>query len=235
MSGPLGTVEIHADADAVAEVVAARIVALAGEARVGVVLAGGTTPRAIYQRLATGLRAVDAPGLHLWYGDERMVGPTHPDSNAAMVRAAWLDPAGWPAGRDHRIEGERGAAAAAAAASAALRAHDGDDPRLDLVLLGVGADGHTASLFPGDDALDAPGLFVPARAGARVSASLPLLARARRVIFVATGAGKAEVLGRLLAGGGPGRDLPAARVARAGADAGSQVTWIIDAAAAAWP
>jgi 6-phosphogluconolactonase len=213
------------DAEAVAAHAAAIVVA-AGAARpaVGIMLAGGTTPRRTYERVAAG--GATFAGVDVWFGDERMVPPDHADSNHGMAARAWLAAS---AARVHRIRGELGAGAAARLAADELRAHAGADPRLDLVVLGVGADGHTASLFPGDPATTAGGLYAAAQAGARVTATAALLARARRVIVLATGAGKADVCARILAGAAP--DLPAAIVA--GPAAGDHVTWILDRAAAA--
>lgn len=214
----MAAVEIFADAEAVATALADQLTATCRVPGAHVMLAGGRTPRAAYARVAA---AADA--AHLWFSDERMVPPDHADSNFRMVHDAWLARVGYPVARVHRIAGERGAEVAAADASAELCALAGDAPCLDLVVLGVGADGHTASLFPGDAAATAPGVFVPARAGARVSASAALLRAARRVLVVATGADKAAMVADLLAG--RRQDLPAANFA------GPDVTWMLDAAA----
>ncbi len=220
---------ILADAEAVAAELA-RVIAEAAAARpaVGIMLAGGTTPRRGYELVGT-RPELDLTGVHLWFGDERMVAPTHPDSNHGMVARAWLDQL--PADRApivHRIPGELGAIAAARAAAAALRAHAGDEPAVDLAILGAGADGHTASLFPGDPATTAEGLYFPARGGTRVTATVPVLARARRLVVVVTGAAKAAMVARVLRSP-PSPDLPLSIVcARA-----SDVSWIIDRAAAA--
>ena len=213
------------DAEAVAAHAAA-IVVETGAARpaVGIMLAGGTTPRRTYERVAAA--GASFAGVDVWFGDERMVGPEHGDSNHGMAARAWLAASG---ARVHRIRGELGADAAARLAAEELAAHAGADPRLDLVLLGVGTDGHTASLFPGDPATAAGGLFAPAQGGARVTATAALLARARRVLVLATGASKAPVCARILGGAAPA--LPAAIVA--GPGAGDHVTWILDRAAAA--
>jgi len=221
-------IEVMSSAEAVAERVADLVIAAARSAHSNVILAGGTTPAAAYQRLGSRLQADAATGLHLWYGDERMVAPDHADSNARMVRTCWLDAAGWPAEREHRICGELGATEAAAAISAELRIHVGADPRFDLALLGVGADGHTASLFPGEPV--AEGWFAPARQGSRVTATYSLLWSAREVVFVVTGSGKAEVLQRVWAGAAP--QLPVTRVAQGVRERGGQVRWIADVSAA---
>lgn len=219
---------ILADADAVAAELA-RVIADAAAARpaVGILLAGGTTPRRGYELLGA-LPELDLAGVHLWYGDERMVAPSHPDSNHGMVARAWLDRI--PADRApvvHRIPGELGGIAAARHAAAALRAHAGDAPAFDLAIVGAGADGHTASLFPGDPATTAEGLYFPARGGTRVTATIALLARARAVVVVVTGAAKAAIVARVLRSP-PSPDLPLSIVAARASD----VSWIIDRAAA---
>src|SRR5690606_37703562 len=137
-----------ADAGALAAALAAEI---RGQVRAtptgAIVLAGGRTPRRAYQLVADPAEADRFARIEIFFGDERCVPPDHPDSNHRMVSQAWFGPAGLPAGRIHRIEGERPAIEAAARADVALRAVLGPRPRPDLGLLGLGADGHTASLF----------------------------------------------------------------------------------------
>lgn len=167
-----------------------------------VVLAGGSTPKAAYQEL---VQAVDTVGLDLtdttfWFGDERCVPPDDERSNFLMVKHALLDQLD-ASNRPHvhRVQGELGPAAAADAYERELL--DAGPPEFDLVLLGIGADGHTASLFPDQPALsersrlvvavEQPGLepFVP-----RVSFTLTALASARDVVFLATGGSKADAV-----------------------------------------
>jgi 6-phosphogluconolactonase len=153
------------------------------------------------------------------------VPPDDPASNFGMVWAAWFGPRGLDPARILRIPGELGAAAAAAAADRAL-----GPGRPALALLGLGADGHTASLFPGDPAVArVDARFVSARGGARISASLPLLASCRRVIVLATGAAKADAA-RALRAGDPAS--VAARVAAAARTDGARVELWLDRAAA---
>ncbi len=188
--------------------------ALAERRSAHVALAGGTTPGATYELLVPGALA----GVDLWFGDERCVGPEDPQSNARMVLST-LPVAGAVL---HRIEGERGAEVAAQAYEEELRALvplDGADvPLLDLVLLGIGEDGHTASLFP-----DNPALFVDDRAVVpvhdapkpppdRVSLSLPVLRAARCCILLATGSAKAVALAGAL--GAPTSRVPSSLLAR---------------------
>ena len=172
-----------------------------------IALAGGSTPRALYERLA----GADLPwsSMALWFGDERCVPPDHPDSNERMARAALLDNV---SAEVHRMPAED---CAAAAYEQELRdafvAYGSDVPRFELVLLGLGADGHTASLFPGDAALEERERLV-ARVERpdhpRLTLTLPVLSAAAEALFLVTGAAKREALRDLLAG----VSIPAARV-----------------------
>lgn len=171
--------------------------ALARRGAFHLVLAGGGTPRALYRALSA--EAHDWSRWHVWFGDERCLPPEHPDRNSAMARAAWLDRVDLPDGNLHVIPAERGSAAAA-------RAYAGELAGLaefDLVLLGLGQDGHTASLFPGRDwgeaAASPPVLAVhdaPKPPPDRVSLSARRLSQARRVLFLVTGADKGEAQAR---------------------------------------
>jgi 6-phosphogluconolactonase len=169
-------------------------------------LAGGSTPRRAYELL--GPRLPEWSDVHLWFGDERCVGPDDPDSNFRMVRES-LDA---PGATIHRIRGELGAEAAAAAYGEEL-----GDTRLDVVLLGLGEDGHTASLFPHRPELHAEGVAVavhdaPKPPPDRVSLTLRKLNAARRIVLLVAGAGKADALARVLAG--PDEGTPASLLAR---------------------
>ena len=167
-------------------------------------LAGGRTPRALYERLGTD----DLPWseVDVWFGDERCVPPDHPDSNYRMAHEALLSRV--PA-RVHRMPSE---GCDTAAYERELRAVFGKGtPRFDLVLLGLGADGHTASLFPGDPALEERERLVvrvERPDHPRLSLTLPLLSAAAQALFLVTGAEKRDALARLLAG----EAIPAARV-----------------------
>ncbi|HEY5390456.1 MAG TPA: 6-phosphogluconolactonase [Solirubrobacteraceae bacterium] len=194
-----------ANADGVAEQAAALIeeriaTALGDRDRAHVALAGGTTPAGAYARL----RPASWAGVELWFGDERCVAPTDPQSNFLMVEQTLLAHA--EAALVHRIEGERGAEAAASAYSELLVARAGGPlPVLDVVLLGIGEDGHTASLFPGAATLDAGAVVCVAVHDApkpppdRVSLSLEVLRLARTAILLASGEGKAAALAGALA------------------------------------
>jgi len=193
---------IHPNTDQVAASVAGTIAAtVAADRATTIGLAGGSTPRTTYEHLA--LSDVDWSGVTLWLGDERWVPPDDPQSNVLMVRqtlgdvgAARLLAPDYGLGDPHR------AAAAYAAALATTFATTGDG-RPDLVLLGMGADGHTASLFPGSVALDETGrsytaAWVAEKASWRLTATLPLLWSAHHIVFLVTGEEKAETLRRVL-------------------------------------
>jgi 6-phosphogluconolactonase len=197
-------IRIFPDVAAIAAAAAEEFVRL-GPATVA--LAGGTTPRALYELLAARTDiAWDA--THFFFGDERHVPPDHPDSNYRMAEEAMLAHVPVPESNVHRIKTENPDAAAAAADYASeLRSvfhlNGGELPRFDLVLLGMGPDGHTASLFPGTDVLNeqqalvaAP--WVPKMHSFRVTMTLPVLNNAANVVFMAGGLEKASVLKEVL-------------------------------------
>ena len=213
--------------------------AVAAHGRFTVALAGGTTPNTLYEQLATGFRdVVPWQAIHFFWGDERHVPPTHPDSNFRAANAAMLAKVPVPEAHVHRILGELPSAAAASDYERTLRrafALNGVVlPVFDLVLLGLGPDGHTASLFPGGDAMRqterlvlAP--WVETFRTYRITLSLPVLNRASLVVFLVSGAGKADVLHAVLEG--PNR--PDALPAQAVRPSNGQVIWLVDRAAAA--
>jgi 6-phosphogluconolactonase len=214
---------VHETPDAVA---AAAADVIATEIRSGtrhVGLAGGSTPRAAYELLPQ--QQLDWDGVMLWLGDERWVPPDHPDSNAAMARESFVDEVGATLiAPDYSLGDPHLAAAAYAEAVRPALVRPG------LVLLGMGADGHTASLFPGTDALDVVDRsyvanWVPAHDAWRLTATLPLLWSARRTVFLVTGEVKAQVVADVLSGRG---DYPAGRVGRGGRN----TTWLLDTDAA---
>ncbi len=220
---------------------AARAVAARG--RFTLALAGGTTPRDLYRRLAEEpLRcAIPWDGVHLFWGDERTVPPDHAESNYRMVREALLDAVPIPAANVHRIASEiADPAEAAARYEADLREFFAlgatQMPRFDLVLLGLGTDGHTASLFPGTGAVTVAGrlcfaLWVERLATHRITLSLPVFLAARGVAFLAAGADKAEKVQAVLADESPrlsADELPAAAVR----PTYGELTWWLDREAA---
>jgi 6-phosphogluconolactonase len=183
-------------------------------------LSGGTTARRCYERLA--VAPVEWSAVECFFGDERWVPTSDPDSNEGMARVAFVDQA-QPAAVHPMYRPDRTIEQAAAEYDALVRAH----PPIDLVHLGVGPDGHTASLFPGTDALDERDRLVVANGDdehpyPRLTFTFPAIARSPHVVFTVAGEGKRDVFARLRAG----EDLPAARV-RAGA-----VHWLVDRAAA---
>ncbi|HKI86429.1 MAG TPA: 6-phosphogluconolactonase, partial [Thermoanaerobaculia bacterium] len=168
------------------EVVAALAAAITENGRATVALAGGNTPRPVYHRLASRLRKKVAwDKVEIFFGDERCVAPESDESNFHMAYESLIEPLGLDAGKVHRIEGERDPEEAARRYAAELEAVVGDPPRFDLVLLGLGEDGHTASLFPATPDLAPEGRWVfpteaPVVPRHRLSLSLSVLNLARR-------------------------------------------------------
>lgn len=210
----------EAGADVLAEVMRASVEA---RGRCAAALSGGSTPRPVYRRLAR-VEGLDWSALHVYFGDERAVPPDDPESNYRMAREALLDRVPIPGGQQHRIEAER-EDLESAAAEYGRRLPD----RLDLLVLGIGADGHTASLFPGSWALDealrrAVVVDAPRPPTRRVTLTPPVVRSARATVVLAAGEGKAGAVRRALAEEGEVRACPA-RLARGG-------TWVLDRAAA---
>jgi len=188
--------------------------------RVTVALSGGSTPKHLYSLLASPDYSYQIPwnNVQLFWGDERCVPPDHPDSNFRMVQGALLSKIKIPAENIHRMGGEGRPQTAAAEYEEELQKFfglkSGALPRFDLILLGIGEDGHTASLFPGSEALNetkhlvvAP--FVAKLNSHRLSLSLAVLNNAANVWFLVTGASKADAVKKVFSASS---DLPAARV-----------------------
>jgi 6-phosphogluconolactonase len=223
------------DLAALADEAAARIERIALEApadkRATIALAGGATPRATYQHLAA--RCPPWGRIEFFFGDERCVPPDDPGSNYRMARESLLDRIPLRPEQVHRIRGELPPDEAAAEAERELRAAVPGEPWpvLDLVLLGMGPDGHTASLFPGGPELnETRRLMVPVHRPElpqpwRVSMTLPVINAARRVLMVVGDAAKAPVVPRAVAGD---PELPAGRLNPQG-----ELTWLLTRAAAA--
>jgi 6-phosphogluconolactonase len=180
-----------------------------------IVLTGGSTPKTAYQLAAE--RDADWSGATVWFTDERCVAPAHPDSNFGMADRALLSQLS-AAPSVVRMEGELGPDAGAGNYEAAVRERMGSDPRWDLLLLGMGPDGHIASLFPGKPELEERSRMavgVPL-AGMepqvpRITLSMPALEAAREAILLVTGEGKASMAARVF-GPSPERSLPAAAI-----------------------
>jgi 6-phosphogluconolactonase len=188
--------------------------------RMTVALSGGSTPKHLYSLLASPDYSNQIPwnNVQLFWGDERCVPPDHPESNFRMAQEALLSRIQIPVENIHRMSGEIQPQAAAAEYEKELQKFSGFNsgglPRFDLILLGIGEDGHTASLFPGSDALnDAKHLvvapFVAKLNSYRLTLSLPVLNNAANVWFLVTGASKADAVKQVLSASS---DLPAARV-----------------------
>jgi 6-phosphogluconolactonase len=215
--------------------VAAARTALEDRARFSVSLAGGTTPTATYALLAQApyANAVDWNAVQFFFGDERCVPPDHEQSNYRMVRQALFDPLGISGEQVHRMRGEDEPAAAALAYRSEIIGVLGDAPRLDLVMLGMGPDGHTASLFPGSDPLTADDQLVRAvysrsQAQWRITLTPRVLNAARTVVFAAEGAGKAATLKAVREGVYQPSIYPAQIIAPVEGD----LIWLVDRAAA---
>jgi 6-phosphogluconolactonase len=237
-------VDVRADPAGVADEAARQVAALAREAiaargRFVVSLSGGDTPRALHARLSEShAHQVDWPEVEFFWSDDRLVPPDDPASNYRMARETLLGPLGIRADRVHRVRGEAGDARVAAdeyaREIASVAEVEAGRPVFDLVLLGMGGDGHTASLFPFSDALGVEDEWVaPGRAPKppfdRVTFTFPVIHAARAVRVLVNGADKAGVLADVLHGArDPGR-LPAQRILESRGD----VRWIVDAAAAA--
>jgi len=239
--GNMNRGEVFPSAADLATAAAEHWVALAAEAiatrgHFVVALAGGETPRATYAQLATKRFSarLDWPHVHIFWGDERCVSTDHPDSNYRMAREVLLGLVPIPVENVHRIRGELDPQAAALAYNADLQAFFGRRwPRFDLVLLGMGSDGHTASLFPGSAALQENERTVVAvmahyedRPACRVTLTPPAINQARQVLFLVSGAAKAATLRAVLQG--PQGRYPAQEIR----PAAGQLIWFVDSAAA---
>jgi 6-phosphogluconolactonase len=240
--------EIYPDANVLAKAAAVDLLRLAQEsvAARGIFtlsLAGGSTPRKLYSLLATDPDFRDFPWdkTHLFFGDERHVPPTHTDSNYLMVSSTLLESGKVPQSHVHRIRAEMPDANAAAADydvemhaffTPAMRL--GDFPRFDAVLLGMGPDGHTASLFPGSKGLEEKERWVIANwvekfNSARITFTFPVLDAARKVLLLIAGADKAPTISEVL---GTKKETLTYPVQRVKPVDGAKV-WLLDSAAAA--
>ena len=231
-------VEVYADKQELAEAAARAFVAKAAEAieergRFTVALAGGSTPKAAYALLARDhADGVDWNKVHIFFGDERSVPPEHEDSNYRMAKEALLDHVS--VGSVHRMRGELPPEQAAKFYEEDLRGFFEDEavPRLDLVMLGIGGDGHTASLFPGTPALDVVDRLavenpVEKLETVRITLTIPVINSARSVNFLVAGEDKAGALREILAGDGDSHTYPAKLVRPEGG-----ALWMMDGEAA---
>jgi len=205
-------------------------------------LSGGSTPARTYELLASALDRWD--GVEIWFADERCVPPEDEESNYRLAAETLLRPAGIDPARVHRMEGELGPDEGARRYAEALRASFASEqtsppsppalPVLDLIALGIGPDGHVASLFPGAPTLDAGAETLclgvhesPKPPPERITLSLGVLRAARRCLLLATGAGKADAIAAALAE--PSNHVPASLLVR------DRLTVIVDDAASPPP
>jgi 6-phosphogluconolactonase len=237
----MGEIIVVDDSAALAEAAAAQFVqtatrALARQAHWAVALSGGATPQAAYQRLAAPDLAsqVDWARVHFFWGDERCVPPHHAESDYGMARAALLDHIPVPAANIHRLRGELDPAEAAAAYQAELEGFFGlAHPRFDLVWLGLGEDGHTASLFPGTAALRETQRYVVANwveklNSWRLTLTLAVINQAVQVTFLVSGSRKAQILQAVL----HGPYQPEVRPAQLVQLVSGRLVWLVDRDAA---
>jgi len=245
MSIPI--VRTFADAEAVSRAAAEEFVRRAAEAipargRFTVALSGGSTPRRLYQLLAGApyRGQVDWGRVEVFWGDERSVPPDDKESNYRMAREAMLESLALSPGHINRMEAERADRDAAAREYQDDIAYafgvdaNGEPPAFDLILLGMGPDGHTASLFPHTAALGETKRWVvvnpvPQHHTERMTLTYPVLNRAREVLFLVAGADKAEPLAEVLQGPPDPQRLPSQRVR----PADGQLLFFVDRAAAA--
>jgi 6-phosphogluconolactonase len=242
----MSIVMTYANSDALAQAAAEHFMDIAvssfvAHGRFSVALSGGSTPRLTYERLATRecSSRVDWSHVYLFWGDERCVPPDRADSNYGMVRGALIDRVPIPSANVHRIEGEIEPAEAAARYEETLRqffsrAGQEETRTFDLVLLGMGTDGHTASLFPNTEVLDERVHWVAAHyageaQGWRVTLTPPSINAARHVTFLVSGAAKAQTLRSVLMGPCQPDLLPAQIVE----PPSGNLLWLLDSAAAA--
>ena len=240
-------VQVYVDRDALVNAAAEHVVAIARAAvaergRFSIALAGGGSPRPVYQLLAERPFAarIDWSRTHVFFGDERCVPPDHPESNYRMAREALLDRVPVAVANVHRIVGEDDPHRAAMRYEQTLRelfgvAQGPPDRSFDLVLLGMGEDGHTASLFAGTPPVTEARRWVMAceitlaRPMWRITLTPPVIDAAAVVTFLVVGARKAERLSDVLDGGAGDARPPAARIR----PTHGELHWMVDAAAAA--
>lgn len=238
-------IHLFPDLDALSDAAVERIAEIAAKsvAQRGafhIALSGGATPRHLYERLARApyVSTIDWSRVHIHFGDERCVPPDHPDSNFRMANAALLTHVPIPPEQIHRINADlayvRQCAAAYAAVLMSSLPVSNNVPQFDLVLLGIGPDGHIASLFPAtgsalSERRPVTAVYADSMRAWRISITLPVINQARHILLLAAGANKAEILQRVL------RDdtsatvpLPVQRIQPQGT-----LEWYLDHAAAA--
>lgn len=205
--------------------------AIAKQDRFTIVLSGGSTPKQLYEALAT----ADLPWskIHIFWGDERYVRADHPDSNQRMARQAWLDKIDIPADNIHPMD------TSGSDPQEDAKRHEAElkeffqqeqSPKFDLILLGMGDDGHTASLFPKTDALSVKDRLVTVGnhdGEPRITFTVPLINQADCVIFLVAGANKQSALEHVFAPQGDETQYPSRLIQPQG-----ELLWLLDRAAA---
>ncbi|MBI4751603.1 MAG: 6-phosphogluconolactonase [Acidobacteria bacterium] len=242
MTAPTYTLDVSPDSTALTvhaaeEFVKQARVAIAERHRFSVALSGGSTPKVLFEMLASDRfrDQVDWSKVYFFWGDERSVPPDHKDSNFRMANDAMLKPLNIPESNIFRIQAEKGATEAAALYRQVLADFFTPDefPRFDLLYLGMGDDGHTASLFPHTEALKEQSLavvdnYVPKFQTTRITLTIPAINQARHIVFLASGAGKADMLVQVLEGEYQPETLPSQFIRAAS----GTLTWMVDAPAA---
>lgn len=206
--------------------------AIAARGKATIALSGGSTPKALYEAIAT----QDLPWdkIHVFWGDERYVSPDHPDSNQRMARLAWLDRVEIPADNIHPMPTDEADPAIAARKyeahlQAFFQSSAGAFPAFDVILLGIGDDGHTASLFPHTDALQVRDALITVgnKDGApRITFTAPLINASHCVVFIIAGANKQGALAEIFAPSADDMAYPARLV-----QPQEEMWWLLDAAA----
>lgn len=228
-------VEVHGDRAALVERALALVVeriqaAVAERGQCYIALAGGSTPKPLYEALAKA--NLPWPQLHVFWGDERYVPIDHPDSNAGMAKAAWLDQVAIPPAQIHAVPTDADTTAAAADQyQTTLETVMGDSPIFDVVLLGMGDDGHTASLFPHTPALGVSDRWVTVGNkgdNPRITFTVPLINQSRCVLFLVSGANKQPALEAVFTETADSNAYPSRLI-----QPQSELWWLLDEAAGA--
>ncbi|KAM3111662.1 6-phosphogluconolactonase [Phormidesmis sp. 146-33] len=203
--------------------------AIAERGMATIALAGGGTPKPLYEKLAS--ESLPWDKVHIFWGDERYVSPDHPDSNQRMARLAWLDKVDIPSKNIHPMPTDEADPAIAAQKHAAelqefFQTQSGEFPSLDVILLGIGDDAHTASLFPHTDALQVCDQLITVGnkdGQPRITFTIPLINQARTVLFMVAGANKQSALAQIFAPVADGNTYPARFI-----QAQAELWWLLD-------
>lgn len=206
--------------------------AIASRNQATIALSGGSTPKPLYEKLAE--QNLPWEKIHVFWGDERYVPPDHPDSNYRMARLAWLDKVPFPSENIHPMPTDESDPAIAAQKHAAelqefFQTSPGAFPILDVVLLGIGDDAHTASLFPHTAALQVCDRLITVGnkdGNPRITFTIPLINQARSVIFMVSGANKKPALSQIFAESADETTYPARLIQPQG-----ELWWLLDQAA----